>query len=968
LNPHELTAFLSSTYVDLKEFREKVEEALSRVEVGTRSMPYFGSREGDPIEQCLAKLKKCNYYIGIIGHRYGSIQQPANLSYTEIEYREAKKMGIPRRIYLADATVSVQVDQIESDAIRGRLDQFKQTVKRENAVVPFSSPDDLATKVLADIVAVREEEIGSFLRLKYLPGIRRSSALISFLGLDIQSMKRHKDVKLQSVYVEPRLGARGTKSDGGSAPQPEAALAVGPSSASETLSVNEVLSRMEKLVILGDPGAGKSTLAKYLIVSLIDGDIRLGDRNDSVVPIKVPLKSYSEYRSRPEGLGLTILDFLRASTRTDLQLSELPYDFFEFYLRRKSAVVIFDGLDEIFDPLVRKQVRDDIDSFAYWSYPGNKIIVTSRKVGYEEVSFQQADFGHFEILPFNGEQVGEYVRKWYALEEPDKTKRKEEVRGLANALRNLPDELLGNPLLLSLIVILFRSGCTLPESKLEIYRSCVGTLTEKWDATGKRLELPAQYSIVRDKKSVFAHIGYWSYRRQTSATGESYRLRYSDVLAEVTKYLCEREFEGREGEAEHAAEVFLEYAARRSIFVEDRFSHKTFHEYFAALFIYRSFCVGKTVDDLYQEISPCLGSDSWSVVLELLVLMIDEQGGVLLDALLNKIIEEARSGGKQAYPKILVPLRSLGELQSVGNKVVGPLIQTAVEALLSPSLADPWSKDESAEVTHQKIFAAIRGIPSQCVDLLVESLRRAAVMEGTEDTVALIAAFHFEARMALPPLEEIVPSWGDVGQGLARRHLSIFYAYALSQTMTERISSFIRCFDKARLFEGCRKIFDAEASYRPFAEYSLLQLCFPMDLAELDRLYDEFLASPGGENLLPGLITRSSSSRIGFDKDPGIVVEHLSMACPEPKKYLLDYLLLCRLRPYLEARPARMRKFNAVLRRLSAKGSPAQKFYANIILGRPLMSVTQDELGVSDEVITGLMGLAPRRSTLRNEH
>ena len=190
-----------------------------------------------------------------------------------------------------------------------------------------------------------------------------------------------------------------------------------------------------------------------------------------------------------------------------------------------------------------------------------------------------------------------------------------------NRTISLPEELVRNPLFLSLIVILFRAGCSLPESKLEIYRSCVGTLTEKWDAAGKRLEPPPDYNLVRDKKGAFARLAYWMYKELSRDLEAQSRLKYSSVLAELTRHLCEREFRGREPEAERAAEKFLDYAAKRSIFVEDRFSHKTFHEFFAALYLYRNFCVGHTPDELYAEIRPYLGSDYWAVVLELLFLM-----------------------------------------------------------------------------------------------------------------------------------------------------------------------------------------------------------------------------------------------------------------------------------------------------------------------------------------------------------
>lgn len=122
----ELLAFISSTYIDLRSHREKAEEALSRIEARYRTMKFFGSREGDPLDLCLEKLRKCNYYIGIVGNRYGQTHEPENLSFTALEYEEAKRLGIARKIYLADSSVQVLPVHIESDLKRQALEEFKK--------------------------------------------------------------------------------------------------------------------------------------------------------------------------------------------------------------------------------------------------------------------------------------------------------------------------------------------------------------------------------------------------------------------------------------------------------------------------------------------------------------------------------------------------------------------------------------------------------------------------------------------------------------------------------------------------------------------------------------------------------------------------------------------------------------------------------------------------------------------------
>ena len=111
----ELVVFLSSTYADLQPHRAKVEEALARIQTGFRSMKFFGSKEGDPLEQCLSKVRDCNYYVCFVGHRYGTLHASLAKSYTELEYEEAKKLGISRRVYMASPTMTIRAEDVEPD-------------------------------------------------------------------------------------------------------------------------------------------------------------------------------------------------------------------------------------------------------------------------------------------------------------------------------------------------------------------------------------------------------------------------------------------------------------------------------------------------------------------------------------------------------------------------------------------------------------------------------------------------------------------------------------------------------------------------------------------------------------------------------------------------------------------------------------------------------------------------------------
>ena len=977
----ELVVFISSTYADLEPYRTKVEEALTRVQTGFRSMRFFGSKEGEPLDQCLSKVRESNYYVGIIGHRYGSVHPTRNASYTELEYEESKSQLAKRRIYIASATVPLQADQQETDDKRARLDSFKQKLKAENTVVEFSSPDDLATKIIADILMSlpQKQEFAQYAEQKYLPATRRMCASISFLGLDIQSMKRHRDVKLEKVYIHSKFAPYPTTGDiAAMAWRAEMHFAPVsfPRPSLRPLEIGDLLRRYNSIVLLGDAGAGKSTLAKHVVVALVDGLTIVPAHMQGALPIRVPLRTYADYRHRAGGIGISLLDFIRAFARTELQLDSLPEGFFEFYLERKQCLVIFDGLDEIFDLRLREDVRSDIVAFTQTSYPGNKTFVTSRKIGYDDAPLPPKEFDHFQVLPFDDKQIREYIRKWYSLEETDRAKRKAETGALEQACKSLPGELVRNPLLLSLIVILFRSGCTLPDSKLEIYRSCVGTLTEKWDAAGKRLEMPPEFNLVRDKKGAFARIAYWMYKQQSAGAGGQIRVNYTHIVAELARHLSVREFKGRESEAEQAAGCFLDYAAKRSIFVGDRFVHKTFHEFFAALYLYRSFCVGHTADEVFSEIHPYLGSGYWALVLELLFQMIDEQSGELLDTLLTCASSEVGQSPAGRSTLLHLPLLVLGQLQNVGATTAESMIELGVSICSSITVPELWFDTRGAgstgayarpeEPPHYVLAKALADLPTRFQPARIKYVKRAAaIADGRIDMLLPVAALCVERAPAFGRAEEVIPNWENVRAALACQHLAIFYHIYPSLGPLQEIEQFVELIGEHRLFHTCRQVFD-RIWYASLVESILYGLKSQSQKEAYGAGMERFLGSSCANHIIEGMLEYPNLGSFVVDNQGEIPLSDFQHVWADPRRYFVDWFLLSRIGYKRPGKGPLKSVLKSRLDRILRSGVRAQKFYAALLLGNSPPPTTAEGLGIPPQTHNSLLHLArsappPRR-------
>ena len=140
-----VNVFVSSTWLDLQPEREAVEAALQRLrETKFVGMKYFGSRDEDTRRTSLDEVDRCQVYVGIFGGRYGS-------GITEAEYRRAQELGLYCLIYFKDEDEIASEWQAQDPVKAAQLAELKAELRQRHTVTTFTSPDDLAAKVTADL-------------------------------------------------------------------------------------------------------------------------------------------------------------------------------------------------------------------------------------------------------------------------------------------------------------------------------------------------------------------------------------------------------------------------------------------------------------------------------------------------------------------------------------------------------------------------------------------------------------------------------------------------------------------------------------------------------------------------------------------------------------------------------------------------------------------------------------------------
>jgi len=147
--------FVGSTFEDLKDYRRAVRDALVQLETIVRGMEYFGSKPGSPVEECLAAVNSCKVYIGVFGMRYGTVPEGRDRSMTHLEYEEAQNSKLPSLIYILDEdNQPVLPRHVETGDGANALRALKEQLRRRHVVSTFTSPDDLARRVLHDVLEV----------------------------------------------------------------------------------------------------------------------------------------------------------------------------------------------------------------------------------------------------------------------------------------------------------------------------------------------------------------------------------------------------------------------------------------------------------------------------------------------------------------------------------------------------------------------------------------------------------------------------------------------------------------------------------------------------------------------------------------------------------------------------------------------------------------------------------------------
>jgi formylglycine-generating enzyme required for sulfatase activity len=551
--------FVSSTYRDNKERRRLVREAITRAGMVWHGMEIFDASTKPTVEECLRLAGEADLLVGIVAWRYGWIPEGQEKSITELEYEANPE----RLMFILDDDLPVNpaadFDQDDDQGLKySKLLAFKKRIRADQMPAPFTETT-LQARVLAALQKWQKEREAPAegdtpdtdtapppppapdLDAEIRDYRQKAESLHGTLPVAGFASQLKVPINIEEIYVPLRamVDLRGV-ADAPFADAAQAEEVLRGSRAGLEISMPEAFRQSDQrdqkgIVILGDPGSGKTTHLKRVLLWCLRNrapDIGLPEQ---MLPVFLPLR---ELDNLERGLDYFIEQQLASP---HLKTSQ---GFGRRMLQRGHLLLLLDGLDEVAAIERRQQVSQWITE-ALRSHPSCRFVVTCRFAGYDKRVRMSADFLEMHLRPLSEEQVEQFVHSWYRIVEKGLAEDPDQAEGIAaekaaRLVARLKEsdfrarrvfELTRNPLLLTNICLVHRHRGSLPQKRARLYEECIDVLLEHWRGS-KGLEIGV---AAADGRRVLQPAAYWMHGREgrTRATADELAPHIESALKAV---------------------------------------------------------------------------------------------------------------------------------------------------------------------------------------------------------------------------------------------------------------------------------------------------------------------------------------------------------------------------------------------------------------------------------------------------
>ena len=192
--------FISSTYLDLKDERSKVMKSIMDLDCIPAGMEMFPAMDEEQFEFIKKIIDDCDYYILIIGGKYGSMTE-GGISYTELEFDYAKSKGIPVLAFLHNNIDIIPSHKVEMETnVRAKLEQFKEKVKKGRLVQFWDSPENLTSQVIISLMQTIKTRPGVGWVRANVATNEESLQELNDLRKEVEQLRAYKSKKEEDTF------------------------------------------------------------------------------------------------------------------------------------------------------------------------------------------------------------------------------------------------------------------------------------------------------------------------------------------------------------------------------------------------------------------------------------------------------------------------------------------------------------------------------------------------------------------------------------------------------------------------------------------------------------------------------------------------------------------------------------------------------------------------------------------------